>query len=210
MSTPQPMHFELTTDIAKATAGLVAGPLTASITGIIAVGRNRLRTFEAAAQQSGLTDDERSRIEDLLSDISNDLVALHVLRDALTMESFEDFRKAQRRVREMLAFSADDATTKLTPFEMTPVIAMVVALRHAAEMIERITREPMAESMAKLADEFGEMSDSEREALHKEHEAAMADNAAWIEQAQTSMDDVAIASLFREVGLTREAEGDDA
>lgn len=201
----------ITSEMAHATARLITGPLTGAVKGILRVGEVRMHALRVAAQTEELPDEVRTEVKGALNDVAEDMIALQILHDALTIGSPDDVRKAQDKVREMMAKHPDEAHEKLTPHEMQPIVALVVALRHAADMAERILRLPFCECSLQLAEQMpAERIDAEMlQQLRAEHDKAQEEDAAWHAAALATMDDVAITSLLREVGLHREANPDD-
>lgn len=191
-------------------ARLIVGPLHAAIHNTLKDGDRKVAFLRAAKDVDTLPDAVREEAETALEVISTDLLALLVLRDAIRMGGFDDFRKAQDRVRDMLGFSKDEAGEKMAPWEMNILPSLAIALSHLSEMVRRISNEPMAESYAALAASFGECSDEELASLRTERDEIAKDNAEWVASSQADMDSEAVTRLFKEVGLAREAEGEDA
>ena len=204
---PKPTYSgALTQELAHLTARLVAGPLTAAVSGVVRVGEEKMAFLEAASQIDALPEGLRDEAKKALATVSSDMLAMVVLRDAVNLGSLDDIRKAQDRVRGMLAFTKDDTEHKMAPWELHNLPALSMALEHLASMVRRICEVPLAESVVAIAESTGKMDDEMLAEAREERDKVIAANREWFAETQASADEEAVLTLFREVGLAREAD----
>ena len=196
--------------IAAITARLIAGPLTAAVRAAVSMGEMKLNVLNAASEIEELSDEQREFARKSRNAMSEEMFGMFVLREVLDFGAPTDFRKAQAKVRNMLAFTEADVERKMLPWEVDVLPAMALALNHLAEMVDRVTKEPLAESMLAMATASGQCSADDLALLQAERDKHATDNAAWYAKAQSDMDGEAVARLFRDVGLIREADDEDA
>lgn len=195
--------------IAEAAARIITGPFGAAISGILRVGSDRAQAIADHATKAEEQGEDVSAFSVILGELNEDLVALGIMKDVLRMVSFDDFRKSQDRVRSLMAFSPEQCEELMSPSEFVGAVAMVQVLRHVADTMERVIREPIAEQIVAIAEKSDRFNNEERLALRSAHAELAQSNAKWIEEGRASMDEFFATKLFHEVGLRKETDSDE-
>lgn len=177
--------IQMNEDMSKVIASLLVGPLLAGFDTMARLGRVR------AIKLAGTGDYEKSTA------FMQDTIALNIVRDACTVNSFADLETARNRVRELFAQApGTPEDERFMVADMGSALAMALCFEHLAEVTKRIVVIPVAEAIAAEYERDGHDADEIRTALvHMKR-----NDVAWQASVNSQEREYHIAKLFAEIG----------
>lgn len=202
------IRHEVAKHIAAASARIAAGILYPATRKVLVEGAEAATKITREALRKEENGDDNTDDLLVIDAMNQDLVALGVFCDVLRMSSFEEFHKAQARLRSLMAFTKEECELLMTPADMTGIVAMVHTLHYAADVMDRIVKVLLAEQMAMLAPYHPNFTTEDCAVFLDEHRKIKQDTEEWVKEGQSSMDEYHVTQLFHEVGLRKEANPD--